>query len=847
MFERILRESTATTPTDIPLLHVFYRKLGGDQFDSEAEWLARAALLEAWMNQNKSDASKIALAYHLYRYGWWIRGTKSASGTFDNRMDRFRENLDDAQSLLISIANSSADNPAYWELMLYLGTARSIPRLQFEAYYAIAALQRPDYFPIHAAKAQFLEVRWHGSNRQFRQFVDDASVKFDPIFEGRLLGRLEHFSRSRDMFSSGRSNLSKIAESFERIFEKDDDPENYFQMAKLACIAQDWVMTETNLVRADSRPTPAQWPTDHFEYCAKEANSSGIGLTIGELRERSDLKLADAHIPEIEVEIDAAQDAATIAELANDQTQYSDLLKAVNEIAERNPKVLRLLDDHSILLLEKDLERILLTIAQQDVTEAIAHLDKLNNKNYTTNRIKRIYQQQLEDRYYYWLIKYPALWGGADLREIPLEIEELFAIAETHMDWLTILQSTRSRYLKSEDELKYLKYLWEKDPLKYMFGANVSNISAEPIQILEFIYEHEQPPGKVFNDAFSKLFSKDTGLFTKVQEKKLKLSDEVWGGLISAVINNDFERGKTLLEEYPQHQEYVFEQKKNSSRFLYKEEFPDWLLENPYWIETKDVTLLNRDRQSELLAFIDSITESKRKESFMAEYERIRKKDPGELFDALDIPSSRLEPGVGKLKALAQQYPQAAQNWALQNQSKLTLLAIREITNASLRKEIESTYSWLQSLEMEGIPDHLFVEALKLKTRLSPEMSEEVLTEAMFLENPSLLMSVLEPWWVKDRATAEAWVANLKSVPMQQSAFRILGDQYAMRLRDYSTATDYYKKILDEGEQLGAIFNLLPILYVEDRALFDKLAVDVQLSPRELEEIQEQAVQAGRW
>lgn len=380
-----------------------------------------------------------------------------------------------------------------------------------------------------------------------------------------------------------------------------------------------------------------------------------------------------------------------------------------------------------------------------------------------------------------------------------------------------------------------------------MFGSLISKeLVTDPYKLLEFIFEQERPAGRSFENAFYQLLDKDPDLLSKIQGFKNELPDELWGRLILRIFRIDSGRGKALLEQYPEQRAFVFRTKKAQSRQRFREDYPDWLLENPYWIETSDIAQLYQAHEKELLAFINSLDDPALQADFLAEHERVRPKKPGEQFDALTIPSSRIDQDAHKFTLLVRRYPLAAQNWALQNQDKLTLLAVRDITNISLDKEIEETYSWLQSIKLEGIPDHLFVEALKLKTRMSPEQSEEVLTEEMFLANPSLLLGILEPWWVKDRPAAEAWVEQLKSVPMQQSAFRILGDQYAMRLRDYSTATDYYKKILEEGEQLGAIFNLLPILYVEDRTLFDKLAIDVQLSPRELEQIQEQAVQAGR-
>lgn len=198
-------------------------------------------------------------------------------------MDRFRQSNDEANALLSSVAETAKQHPAYWELLLRLGVPRATPLIEFNALYSQATLLRPDYLPYHGTKAQYLQRRWHGSHRAYNNHIDYSVEKYAPIFDDRLYGRLQNWTRTQTMFDSGRSDWQRTKLSFEEIIAFKPTPRNHFQFARLACIARDWSTMMNQLSAAKIEPTNLEWSSGHYNRCRDEAAAST--RTIGEMKQ----------------------------------------------------------------------------------------------------------------------------------------------------------------------------------------------------------------------------------------------------------------------------------------------------------------------------------------------------------------------------------------------------------------------------------------------------------------------------------------------------------------------------------------------------------------------------------
>ncbi|HKI75103.1 MAG TPA: hypothetical protein VJ998_10680, partial [Pseudomonadales bacterium] len=376
--EKEIRASKQVDDEDRPALSVLYRALAGVNLGSDAAWRARRQLLEKWRDADgDSFIPKLVLANHYYYYAWWLRSTQVGPKLSRAQVDGFRANLRESFWLASSITFSADDDPAWWELMLWLGVAQGWPKLLFNQTYSHAVALRPDYFLYHLAKAQYVSARWYGSREEFVAYVDAVTEKYGKDFGDRLYGRLQWNLRLPNMFDSGQASWPKTRQSYEAIVKAWPTRRNNKEFAELACMAKDWKFAANSIAAMDPPVTVDEKNGLYLRQCKREADgynavaikrpAEAPAITNAATKKSSPVPAhwaqPEANEQDVPAEKEHVSDAAEIAAVAGDKVPYEKQRNAVLDVAKRNPAIISMIDARKIRLLEKDLAQVILLVA----------------------------------------------------------------------------------------------------------------------------------------------------------------------------------------------------------------------------------------------------------------------------------------------------------------------------------------------------------------------------------------------------------------------------------------------------------------------------------------------------
>lgn len=236
----------------------------------------RKSMLEKWKADKPSSiTSQVANAFYFVELGWFHRGGKYANKLTTAQITNFNNNVGIGKKLLNSLSKEAKNDVGWYSGMLYVALAEGWTENQFNSLFKEATELYPSHIPLYFYKNAYMKPKWYGNPQKFEQFVN-KTVKNTKVHLGeQMYARLHWSGSSYKLFSSGRTNWSRMKKGFEELTASFDDQWNINNFAKFSCLAGDMKKLKDLLPRMNNKPMISAWYGDeNFYYkCEKAANS----------------------------------------------------------------------------------------------------------------------------------------------------------------------------------------------------------------------------------------------------------------------------------------------------------------------------------------------------------------------------------------------------------------------------------------------------------------------------------------------------------------------------------------------------------------------------------------------
>ena len=239
-----------------------------ERFDNVAKAQRR---LEAWRKANPQSRSvELLPAKIAVRTGYAYRGPEYADKVAPEDWAVFHENIRKASELLDAVsAETRDDSQWYVEKLVVLGLG-SASRAEYEAFLETALSRYPLNLGLYFEAVEHFLPKWGGSNDQLRNFIDASAARTRDAWGDMLYARLHWSTKTKDMFTSKRTDWKRMKTSFQEIVEKYPHPWNLNSFASFACDANDFQTVADLLprVRNAGAMIPAWGSMGNYQRCA---------------------------------------------------------------------------------------------------------------------------------------------------------------------------------------------------------------------------------------------------------------------------------------------------------------------------------------------------------------------------------------------------------------------------------------------------------------------------------------------------------------------------------------------------------------------------------------------------
>ena len=246
----------------------------GNQLTEEL-WKLRGERLKEWRERYpKSVTARVALATYPMQYGWFLRGGGYSNTVSQEAWGRFGSLVEEARNELDHLDAEAKKDPGWFEAMLSVALAQQWPRDRFEALYAQAAREHPDYLPIYFTGANYHAPEWGGSIQDLLKFIEDAAEATRARMGETLYARLNWLETAA--FDAGRADWKRMRAGFERMMKDFPDPWNVNNYARFACMSKDWPTVERLAERIGDQPVAMAWYGDrkYYDTCRQIAKAA---------------------------------------------------------------------------------------------------------------------------------------------------------------------------------------------------------------------------------------------------------------------------------------------------------------------------------------------------------------------------------------------------------------------------------------------------------------------------------------------------------------------------------------------------------------------------------------------
>lgn len=263
---RKLRDSKEYYAAGGPKFYSVYAGLDLPETASNAEWTARLAALQDWINaRTNSVTARLAMAHDLVTYAWNARGDGWADTVTEEGWRLFNQRLNRAVKVLNEARPLKENSPYWWSVLLVTDLGLSTDRSQYDATFQEATRAWPDYTPYYDHRAWYLMPRWHGTNGEWESDLEKSTDRIGGEKGDLLYARVVwcmHQSHSYPNIIKD-SNLSwpRVNKGFE-VIEKQfpNSLAAKSEHAYLAVLARDGTVARKEFDQLQGRMDLSVWP-----------------------------------------------------------------------------------------------------------------------------------------------------------------------------------------------------------------------------------------------------------------------------------------------------------------------------------------------------------------------------------------------------------------------------------------------------------------------------------------------------------------------------------------------------------------------------------------------------------
>lgn len=178
-------------------LGIVYNGLEPSGDASDAEWQARLDQIQDWIKASpKAITPRVASARIIASYAWRARGGATANEVKDASWQTFVARLQKGSAYLDGAKRLQEKCPLYWSTLQRTALGLQFDKQRYNAIFAQAIQEYPDYQYYYNARAFFLLPRWYGDEgeweRDLAQSCDRIGGEAGDAIYARVFWELSH-------------------------------------------------------------------------------------------------------------------------------------------------------------------------------------------------------------------------------------------------------------------------------------------------------------------------------------------------------------------------------------------------------------------------------------------------------------------------------------------------------------------------------------------------------------------------------------------------------------------------------------------------------------------------------
>lgn len=205
------------------LAHVYIGlELGNDA--SDAEWEARIDQVTEWLLAREASITpRVLKARLLVSYAWKIRGGGWSDSVKETQWKKFFERLQQATRTLKGANQLTERCPIFWSTWQRAALGLQMERKEYDALFAAATREFPDYWYYYTARATFLLPRWYGEEgdweRDLTQSADRVGGTTGDMLYAQVVWNTHHYGGGIDVFEGKKISWERVDQGFEQLLK----------------------------------------------------------------------------------------------------------------------------------------------------------------------------------------------------------------------------------------------------------------------------------------------------------------------------------------------------------------------------------------------------------------------------------------------------------------------------------------------------------------------------------------------------------------------------------------------------------------------------------------------------
>ncbi|HKI73979.1 MAG TPA: hypothetical protein VJ998_05025, partial [Pseudomonadales bacterium] len=255
-------------------------------------------------------------------------------------------------------------------------------------------------------------------------------------------------------------------------------------------------------------------------------------------------------------------------------------------------------------------------------------------------------------------------------------------------------------------------------------------------------------------------------------------------------------------------------------RDKFKEDYKEWLEENPEWMSRSDKSRL----------------QAKKAESSAGT------QDVAAALESVVLPESRLQQdAVAAFTRIVKQDPKGARDWADKTTRKVPDTAIAIIADLLDQQRRPDTYEWLSGFPESRRLRQVRIDSFDLLAHSDPARASTLVGTMPADRRMPAIHAVLQEWLDKDTGAAMSWIRTVAPGPERDEAMLDAGDYLVQADMDYQSALKLYGMIGNPNSRRLAVMNIMPLIYLKDTDTFSALAKRYGFDQDQLSEFKQTA------